>query len=825
MPGIGFLAGILALAVSGSVLAETHQPGEVNLALGKPYTLTPAPNYGHCTDPGRTRLTDGIKAGANWTRESTVGWTRGTEEPIIITIDLQRVEAIDEIRFHSLGGGRGGVFLPSLLVFMVSDDGREFHIVTTLYGRTLEPKVSAPADTSQAHTLRATDMRTRGRYVRIIPYPRSGSCVFIDEVEVIPGQHDPQGVRFDPQDRLYLTQVPALFAAHRFWLRTCDELDQLDGILAEKQGAQVDEESAAWRKRISDGMREAEEFPVHRPEPLKNWHARVRSLRGEWLKRKWNRPLLWKQADPMEQIRPNDVFFSPSEENTEAKIELWQREYEPLAITLVNGSPDPVELEVAVSLITNQTGQTFDPYRAITLRRAWYVETRPEWELLGDALIRITDGRLSLEAGSAGQLWLTFHDPELPAGRYSFGVRLRNPSRPHEQETIIPVNVTVHPIVFPERVALRTYNWAYLSRMQLTDEQIRWVVRDLKSHYTNVIMLPSQDRPIGQVYMGSLRMDFRQHDRALYYYPDAETYLFLFGCSPEQPDGFGQGRWGPYMSDSWKHFFQSYLNQWVEHLARRGIGYDRFALYPYDESLCEEFLQLAKFIKEVDPKIRIFANSHQRSKKCMAIDHFTDYVDIWCLNDDNPQAQAARNKLKNVTHKEGWRYKAFKFAKSLSPYTYYRLQPWRAWASDEIGSGFWVYMTRRDSTTGADCSVWDDFDCTGKGSWRCDAVYTGRDAPADSGGEVFIPSRRWEIWREGVEDYQYLHTLSQRIRTAREQGTLAQLVQEAEAVLEQVVAGVLGHTDQPGRLDDARRRTTESILRLDAAMTAGELDR
>ncbi|MCL5097056.1 MAG: hypothetical protein M1608_05920, partial [Candidatus Omnitrophica bacterium] len=49
----------------------------VNLALGKPYTLEPAPNYPYCTDPGdRTQLTDGqYVKGYFWTQKGTVGWS------------------------------------------------------------------------------------------------------------------------------------------------------------------------------------------------------------------------------------------------------------------------------------------------------------------------------------------------------------------------------------------------------------------------------------------------------------------------------------------------------------------------------------------------------------------------------------------------------------------------------------------------------------------------------------------------------------------------------------------------------------------------------
>ena len=69
-------------------------PGLENLAVGKPYTLEPSPNYPHCTDPGdATQLTDGqYTDGYFWTQKSTVGWSG--VEPIIITIDLGQVQPI-----------------------------------------------------------------------------------------------------------------------------------------------------------------------------------------------------------------------------------------------------------------------------------------------------------------------------------------------------------------------------------------------------------------------------------------------------------------------------------------------------------------------------------------------------------------------------------------------------------------------------------------------------------------------------------------------------------------------------------------------------------
>ena len=69
---------------------------------------------------------------------------------------------------------------------------------------------------------------------------------------------------------------------------------------------------------------------------------------------------------------------------------------------------------------------------------------------------------------------------------------------------------------------------------------------------------------------------------------------------------------------------------------------------------------------------------------------------------------------------------------------------------------------------------------------------------------------------------QYLYTLSERIGMARKRAVPLQVVKESEAALEQIVTGVLGHSDQPNRLYHARRQATETLLRLDAILGIDE---
>ena len=176
-----------------------------NIALGKPYELSPPPSYEHCTDPGDvTQLTDGqYTVGYFWTQQSTVGWYLYSPQ---ITIDLGAVEPIDGIMINCPGGGAAGVQFPAEVTYLVSDDNEVFHEVATLTPRGLKED----GKNWYTHKFLADDLNTRGRYV-MIRLDKAGSTVFADEVEVYRGDHDPQQVVFNSQPRSRLQMAFAQY--------------------------------------------------------------------------------------------------------------------------------------------------------------------------------------------------------------------------------------------------------------------------------------------------------------------------------------------------------------------------------------------------------------------------------------------------------------------------------------------------------------------------------------------------------------------------------------------------------------------------------------
>ena len=83
-----------------------------------------------------------------------------------------------------------------------------------------------------------------------------------------------------------------------------------------------------------------------------------------------------------------------------------------------------------------------------------------------------------------------------------------------------------------------------------------------------------------------------------------------------------------------------------------------------------------------------------------------------------------------------------------------------------------------------------------------------------------IATRHWEAWRDGVEDYQILHTLRHAIRTAHERGVDAAKLQPARTMLARAVDDVITEKFFP-----ANTQETDDRIRAARAALAAEIPR
>jgi hypothetical protein len=168
-------------AVSGAEVTVAYK----NIALNKPYTMQPAPNYKDANgteDPDdKIQLTDGQSFGSSWSQKTTVGWQSfGTG--IVITIDLGAVEPIRGVSVATAAGA-AGVTWPSTILVMVSEDNKSWHSLGDL---TVLGTASGVPPENGSYRYRTDQLKAHGRYVQF--FVKADPYFFSDEIEVYQGE-------------------------------------------------------------------------------------------------------------------------------------------------------------------------------------------------------------------------------------------------------------------------------------------------------------------------------------------------------------------------------------------------------------------------------------------------------------------------------------------------------------------------------------------------------------------------------------------------------------------------------------------------------------
>lgn len=766
---------------------------QVNVALNKSYSLRPKPNYSHCTDERDIlQLTDGRKNGSHWAKKSTVGWRVYKTIPEV-TIDLGAIVTVDQVNIHSIGGGASSVYRPDFVIILVSNNGTDFKCA----GIASTPNHPNPSGklTCIPFAFSARGLKTNARFVRVILQPGS-AYVFLDEIEVLaPFKHIPK-VELRT-DMLPLKDRKNLFELAEKHIQLRRETYAMERLIAQKNHNLDSAVKNQIEKDIShftdDYLSESDRLPSSAE--LDRFLERLNSIRADFYKAIYQQPYVCISAKPFETLFA-DQIIEDGKIAEEINLKLWQNEYESAAVNIINCSRNPLTMVVSASPLT---GLEHNSRQLFEIRRAVNVVARRKGSI-ADALLLQEEKPFTVKPGRTAQIWLKFRSFKLDAGKYKASLALFASASHGEKlpHNIIPINIEVYPIIFPDDIDIDVRNLAYPMRSDITRNNIAETAKDLKEHYTNVFVIPPENLPMpkhGSISTGGIvARSFSQTDKLISANSYAKTFLFFLRFKPERKDS---GLFGIWMSDSWKRSFQTWLQDWVDHLQEIGIEYERFAMYPFDENLGDEFYQFAKQIKAIDPNIRIFANSFGQGPADFM--RFKDLVDIWSFS--LPQCHQHPGWLETVKGfgKKVWLHDSRGPGKANDPYGYYRLQPWWAFKYGLSGVGFWVYVDPVARQTS-----WDDTQ-TAMGYYG--VVYGKAASPQNTSSEPIIPSRRWGAWREGVEDYVYLKQLEEVIMqlSNKEMSNKKQLIK-------QQVNKVLGNPRNTTGADQAREVITKALI-------------
>jgi hypothetical protein len=291
-------------------------------------------------------------------------------------------------------------------------------------------------------------------------------------------------------------------------------------------------------------------------------------------------------------------------------------------------------------------------------------------------------------------------------------------------------------------------NWGYPEDKPIWQDS-KAATADLVKHGINVFVIPPARIPPPPVAGRQKLQDFRTLIDTVRLNEGRGTYLLFLDWPP--------GR----LADrhlEWLHpdtglpisQRRDILARWLRLLdsamQTAGVSRDRWALYLVDEYSGKDvdyLRDLFSLLKSIDPAPRIYANpgdAPSNPTQTSDLKALATYVDQW--QPELSFAESSGRDLFQSTQSGWWVYIVPPSPVKSTPPMFYRAIAWRAWRLGAIGVGFWSYSDTRGT------SAWDDFD--GRQPDRA-VVYEGNQP---------ISSRRWEAFREGVEDLRLLRHAS-----------------------------------------------------------------
>ena len=733
--------GVLCVALTSCVRLASQS---TNIAKGCPYTMTPRPNYPLTTDPGDDRqLTDGVYTSANpiWVHQSTVGWNNVS--PVTIVIDLRSVQSIAGIAY-STAAGSAGVEWPRSILVLVSDDGRSYFPVADLAD---SGAGNAPPGGGYARfRFTAHNLVTHGRYVALI-VDHNGPYAFCDEIEVEAGRPE---VLHSPLTGPSTTDLEDYFARERtrrsIVRRLSSDLRDARAMLATASiGIEQNRQLARELDRLDASVASTaapDPRTFRATLPLNDLDAAIYAVRGA-IAHAAGQPEL--SAWP---VNPWD-FVSPFDKPTVAQTR------EPVSIAAMNGETRAGALNLSnatsapVAVTLTIAGLPPDMRGDLQLSEVVWTDTG-DLVPVADALLPLSSAQpaIAIPAGMTRQVWIAFS----PAGRASRRYHASIEAAAGARAIRTGLELKILDGAFPRRPSLHVGGWDYTNRADMlgvTPDNRALLVDQLHAlkvdspWATSAVLPPGHYDEAGRLLQPPPTAPF---DEWIAEWPDASAYHVFVSVS----DRFA----GAATSETprFNTAVAQWITFWVKHAASRGVPASRLVLLLVDEPHTPAQHNLivawARAIKAAEPAVRLWENptdpDPDRSRPASL-----DVVDVIALKTWLMRRQGApfvdfyrrRSRSGQLAV-----YGASGPARLLDPYSYYRLQ---AWICAELGATSSFFWSFADDGGG---HSWNEYGTP-------NTVYS----PLFLARNGVTPSKHTEAIREGMEDFEYLTMLAQRV--------------------------------------------------------------
>jgi hypothetical protein len=764
-----------SVALAASVLgcsARAQVVGE-NIALHQTVTTNPAPNSPDTKTNDLAQITDGlfvgdkpewdngVNANSLWVQKGAVGWQH--KKPVVITIDLGKVQPISGLSY-STAGGRAGVSWPDHIYIATSDDNKTWHYVGDLVSLSVKNGVP-PVEGYTNFRYITRDLKTHGRYVALGIV--ENVFVFVDEVEVLRGE---DALLAQPAGR----EIPEMmeFAKHdvvteKARRRQNEDITSVRALL-EKANIPAQQKSTLEARLATDEKATAEMQPLKEDfktiVPITDAHRDILAVHGEVLAAQGLKPLtVWKKHRyawlPL-------VHVPEQKQAAQLQISLLRNQFRSDAILLTNASGQP--MTVNVRLQSTPAGAQ-DGW--LKLDSAIWTDTY-QGVPVQDALMPLdfANGVYSttIPAGVTGKLWVTVDSSKLPAGTFKSTLAIGGAG----QNISVPLNVAVSKVAMPTpRMSLIMWDDTDGQGHGALNPQnrpaaialMRSHFLDTPSAYPSVLpLLKDSDFNANNQLIG--KIDFTSFDQWVAMWPGSRNY-FVFR-NIDGTDTFADKKVGT-------PDFDARVGNWAKaiaaHMKELGLQPSQLILCLVDETRNESqdtfLLDWSKPIKAAVPEFRLFTDPIWREPEKASQEALT-INDIICPHPNWENEYYV--KLAHKYNRDLWFYNGPGMGRVGDPQLGYRQMAWRVFAANGRGMGFWSFW----DTTHAPTS-WNEYSATNR-------TY----APAFLDKETVYNSIHWDAVRDGIEDFEELSLLKDAIAKSKNSSLKAQ----AQKVLDDAVA-------------------------------------
>ncbi len=527
-------------------------------------------------------------------------------------------------------------------------------------------------------------------------------------------------------------------------------------------------------------------------------------------------------------FRPIKYFHGNISNN--ATVALCRNEYEAFQMVLIP-LKDLYNVDIEITDLFNEAGDRIGKEN-IEWNPVYYVPNPPErdFQIPGgwpDALLET--GSFNVKIGELQPVWITVYAPEgTPPGNYK-GKIIVKPADAGVKS--LRLEVRVWDFSLPARPFLKTAFGFWerdLSKYHAVEPgspEFRELAdryrENMLNHRISFRSIQSRPRYI-LTEKGRIRMDFSEFDREVEKYLSSGLTCFTVGLgfgaasmvgAPQYlkisvyDEAKGQDaelQFGPAFSERFQQVIKDVYQTWEQHLKDKGwaqFAYNYIAdeppwPNPFVEKLLNTVHGFAPEIKTAVP-MTDFPQDMNEIKN----------LDIWIYHAHVHHRNSAMPAER--TEKKMWWYVSWDYFLTTQELIEHRRFFWDMWRDNITGLLYWAV----NSWT---ANPWENlhrYPPSHSARQRLDfgnalLVYPGKKGP--------VNTIRWEIIRDGVEDYDYFVLLRDKTQKLKDKGDNAHLVRESEKLLLRVKDKNTS-VKNPQKMYEIRKKIAQQIERMNSA--------